>query len=320
MIKINLLGVGEKQKKQIKNKEKKGSLYIKTIFYLVILLIAVGLFIYEYFPDLLNFIPLKPIDEASITKPVQIEVPEKIEPTIDTAQMGAVKEETKTEIKPEKKVFKPQAERPKPAVKTEDYLKKAYFNNLREINGFSALRGAVSKKIEYNLITVNEGYFVSEIIVDSKDEIAQYDIDLKGKIPEGGIKIIGINETIETNKLITQIWGYLESYEGLPETTEISFKEFYKPSEIISKIRIIGRKNGFVIKSYAIQKTFEQDNYQKSPVLLKLQGFDENSINFLESLKKENLNFLIQKISGVPELDKKSVLIAINLEVFVPSI
>ncbi|GAI20483.1 unnamed protein product, partial [marine sediment metagenome] len=179
--------------------------------------------------------------------------------------------------------------------------------------------GAVSKKIEYNLITVNEGYFISEIIVESKDEIAQYDIDLKGKIPEGGIKIIGVNETTETNKLIAQIWGYLESYKGLPEKTEIPFKEFYKPSEIISKIKSIGKKSGFVIKSYAIQKTFEQDNYQKSPVLLKLQGYDENSINFLKSLKKENLNFLIQKISGVPELDKKSVLIAINLEVFVPS-
>ena len=303
MIKINLLGIGEKSKKPIKRKEKKRSSSIKTILYLVILLIAVGLFIYVYSPDLLNFIPLKPIDEVSIPEPIQIEVPEKSEPTIDTTQMTAEKG----------------APKPQPVVITGDYLKKAYFNNQREINGFSALREAVSNKIEYNLITVNEGYFISEIIVDSKDEIAQYNINLKGKIPEGGIKIIGVNETIETNKFIAQIWGYLESYEGLPESTEISFKEFYKPSEIISKIREIGGKNGFVIKSYAIQKTFEQDNYQKSPVLLKLQGYDENSINFFENLKKENLNFLIQKISGVPELDKKSVLIAINLEVFVPS-
>ena len=303
MIKINLLGIGEKSKKPIKRKEKKRSSSIKTILYLVILLIAVGLFIYVYSPDLLNFIPLKPVDEVSIPEPIQIEVPEKSEPTIDTTQMTAEKG----------------APKPQPVVITGDYLKKAYFNNQREINGFSALREAVSNKIEYNLITVNEGYFISEIIVDSKDEIAQYNINLKGKIPEGGIKIIGVNETIETNKFIAQIWGYLESYEGLPESTEISFKEFYKPSEIISKIREIGGKNGFVIKSYAIQKTFEQDNYQKSPVLLKLQGYDENSINFFENLKKENLNFLIQKISGVPELDKKSVLIAINLEVFVPS-
>jgi len=303
MIKINLLGIGEKSKKPIKRKEKKRSSSIKTILYLVILLIAVGLFIYVYSPDLLNFIPLKPVDEVSIPEPIQIEVPEKSEPTIDTTQMTAEKG----------------APKPQPVVITGDYLKKAYFNNQREINGFSALREAVSNKIEYNLITVNEGYFISEIIVDSKDEIAQYNINLKGKIPEGGIKIIGVNETIETNKFIAQIWGYLESYEGLPESTEISFKEFYKPSEIISKIREIGEKNGFVIKSYAIQKTFEQDNYQKSPVLLKLQGYDENSINFFENLKKENLNFLIQKISGVPELDKKSVLIAINLEVFVPS-
>jgi len=303
MIKINLLGIGEKSKKPIKRKEKKRSSSIKTILYLVILLIAVGLFIYVYSPDLLNFIPLKPVDEVSIPEPIQIEVPEKSEPTIDTTQMTAEKG----------------APKPQPVVITGDYLKKAYFNNQREINGFSALREAVSNKIEYNLITVNEGYFISEIIVDSKDEIAQYNINLKGKIPEGGIKIIGVNETIETNKFIAQIWGYLESYEGLPESTEISFKEFYKPSEIISKIREIGGKNGFVIKSYAIQKTFEQDNYQKSPVLLKLQGYDENSINFFENLKKENLNFLIQKISGVPELDKKRVLIAINLEVFVPS-
>jgi len=320
MIKINLLGIEEKPKKPIKRKGKKKTSLTEKILPFVILIIVGGLFIYIYFPDLLNFIPLKPKDEVSIIEPVQIEVPEKSEPATDTAPIAEVKEEAKPELKPVKEVPKPQPERPKPAVKTEDYLIKAYFNNQREINGFSALRSAVSKKIEYNLINVNEGYFISEIIVDSKDEIAQYDIDLKRIIPEGGIKIIGVNETIETNKLIAQIWGYLESYKTLPEKTESPFKEFYNPSEIISKIRGIGKKNGFVIKSYAIQKTFEQDNYQKSPVLLKLQGFDENSINFFESLKNENLNFLIQKISGVPELDKKSVLIAINLEVFVPSI
>ncbi len=320
MIKINLLGTEEKQKKPIKRKGKKRSSFTEKILPFVILIIVVGLFIYIYLPDLLNFIPSILKDEVSITEPVQIEVPEKSEPAIDIAQMPAVKEEAKPEIEPVKEVPKPQPERPKPPVKTEDYLIKAYFINQREINGFSALRSAVSKKIEYNLITVNEGYFISEIIVDSNDEIAQYDIDLKGKIPGGGIKIIGVNKTIETNKLIAQIWGYLESYKGLPQKTETPFKEFYEPSEIISKIREIGEKSGFVIKSYAIQKTFEQDNYQKSPVLLKLQGYDENSINFFESLKKENLNFLILKISGVPILDKKSVLIAINLEVFVPSI
>ena len=315
MIKINLLGIREKPKKPIKRKEKKRKSPTKTIFYIIILLFAVGLGIYTYFPELFDLIPLKLKDRLII--------PEKGIPPIDTTQKLAVKEAAPPEIEPEKPpekdVPKPKPEITKPTLKTEDYLKMVYINNQREIDGFSALRGAVSKGIEYTLITVNEDYFISEIVADSKDEIAQYDINLKSRIPEGGIKIIGINETVETKKLTAQIWGYLDSYKGMLEKTEIPFNEFYKPSEIISKIRRIAKKNGFVIKSYTIQKAFEQGNFKKSPVLLKLQGYDENSINFLESLKKENLNFLIQKISGVPELDKKSVSIAISLEVFVPS-
>ncbi|NVM02823.1 MAG: hypothetical protein HWN67_10830 [Candidatus Helarchaeota archaeon] len=316
MIKINLLGIREKPKKPIKRKEKKRKSPTKTISYIIILLfVIVVLFIPTYFPDLFNFISSKLKDKLII--------PEKGIPPIDTTQKLAVKEEAQPEIEPEKPpekdVPKPKPEITKPTLKTEDYLKMVYINNQREIGGFSALRGAVSKGIEYTLITVNEDYFISEIVADSKDEIAQYDINLKSRIPEGGIKIIGINETVETKKLTAQIWGYLDSYKGMLEKTEIPFNEFYKPSEIISKIRRIAKKNGFVIKSYTIQKAFEQGNFKKSPVLLKLQGYDENSINFLESLKKENLNFLIQKISGVPELDKKSVSIAISLEVFVPS-
>jgi len=311
MIKINLLGYREGAKKPVKRKERKGRLPTKTILYVVILLIAVGLGLYEFFPGLLNIISSKP-------EPAEIEIPEKAAMIEDTTKQVALQQEVPPAIKPEKLPEEVKPEISKPRVLTDDYLKKSYFMNQTGINGFSALRGAVSQGMEYSLITVNDGYFISEIIADSKDEIAQYDINLKSKIPEGGIKIIGVNEITETKKLKAQIWGYLNSYIRLKEETKISLKEFHKPSEIISRIRAIAKRNGFVIKSYVIQKSFEEDNYKKSPVLLKLQGNDKNSIAFIENLKREYLNFVIRKISVVPSLDKIRVSIAITFEVFEP--
>ncbi len=358
MIKINLLGHKEVKKEPLKSERKGGSI-VKTVFYVIILIIAIGLGIYTYFPGLLKYIPVKTKPQVSIQEPSKIEVPETKAPIKDTTQQALVQKETippieqkpKEEIKPEPKtevqkpketvipkeeISKPKEEIPKPKTEVQkpkeeipkpkeeapkpvagEYLTNAYLINQRELSGFSALREAVSGNMNYSLITVNNGQFISEILVGTKDEIAQYNINVKNKLPESGIKIIGINETTETKKLKAQIWGYLDSYKMQKEKTEISLKNYYKPSEVISKIRSIAKKSGFIIKSFVIQNSFEQDNYQKFPVLIRIGGNDGNTVDFLKNLKKENLNFIIQKISGVP--DNKEILIAIIFEVFVPS-
>ncbi|MFC1562475.1 hypothetical protein ACFL4Z_00315 [candidate division KSB1 bacterium] len=304
MIKINLLGKIEEPKKPPKVKRERKSIFTaRTIIYSFVLLIAVGVLIYTYFPEILG------ISEPVAYVPPPIQAPVVTKQAEDTTKQVVKKEEPKPEPPPE-----PQ----KPEI-VEDYLINAYFTNQMELNGFSALRDAVSEGTEYTLITVDEKHFIAEFAAESKYNIAQYNINLKKRIPEGGIKIIDVHETAKENKLIAQIWGYLYENNGLKKEYEVSFKEFYKPSEIISKIRKIALESGFVLKSVKTLVSFEKDNYQKSPVLLKFQGIDNNSVRFIENLKKENLNYAIQKISGVPEINKERVSIAISLEVFIPS-
>lgn len=358
MIKINLLGRKENKKEPLRS-ERKGGSTVKTTLYIIILIVAIGLGIYTYFPGLFDLISIKPKPQISTQEPPKTEVPQTQTPVKDTTQQALIQKETpppietekpKEEVKPEQKVEvqkpvetakpkeeiskqKPEVQKPKEPVKPKqeipkqkeekpmpvagDYLTNAYLINQRELSGFSALREAVSGNISYSLITVNNGQFISEILVSTKDEIAQYNINVKNKISGGGIKIVSINETADTKKLKTQIWGNLDAYKMPKGKTEISLKNYYKSSEVISKIRSIAKKSGFVIKSSVIQNSFEQDNYQKFPVTIRIGGYDGNTVGFIKNLQKENLNFIIQKISGVP--DKKEILIVILFEIFVPS-
>jgi len=308
MLRINLLGKEEKPLKPVKQKRapKKG-ISVKTIIYLIILLFSIGLAAYTYFPQFFG----KPETIVYLPKP---------KPKIPPAKTDTVRDTTKQVVEKKEPEPKPKVRPPQPKVVKEDYLVNAYFTNLMEINGYSALRSAVTEGTEYTLITVDEeNHFLVELISDSKDNIAQYNINLKSRIPEGGIKIIGVDEKFNKNKLTSYISGYLYSDDRSTRETEISFEKFYTPSEIKLKINKIARENGFAIKLFKTQRVFEKDNYKRTVILLKLQGRDRNSVYFVEGLKKGNLNFAIQKISGVPEPNNENVLIAISLEVFVPS-
>ncbi len=304
MLKINLLGKIEEPKKAARVKRERKSIFTtRTIVYSFTVLIALGLVLYTYFPQLFG------ISEPVVYVPPPKKATPVVKPAVDTTEQVAEKEEPKPQPPPE----------PQKPIIIEDYLINAYFTNQMEFNGFSALKGAVLGETGYTLITVSEKHFIAELVVDSKESIAQYNINLKKSIPEGGIKIIYTNESFKDNKLIAQIWGYLFVNIDSKEKSNASFKEFYKPSEIISIVRKIARRNGFVLKSFKTLEPSQQGNYQISPVILKLQGSDKNSIKFVESLKNENLNFAVQKISGIPEIREERILIAISLEVFIPS-
>ena len=307
MIKINLLGKHKESKKPEKVKKKRETSGTRTLLYIVILLMAVGLALYTYFPELFDFAFLEPTPEIPAPKEMAKVVP----PPPDTTQKVAAVEEVKEEEPPPSKP--PVVREAKPG----DYLSRAYYGAQRDMNGFSALRSSIPKGIDYTLITINEGNFITELITGSKDQIAQYNINLKGKLTGGELKIIGINEIAESNKAKANIWGSIDLSKG--SSGQALFKDFHEPSKVISQIRTIARKNRFVIKSYIIRDAVQAGSYKTYPVLLKLQGYDVNCVKFVESIKSLNLNFYIQKIASVPQTDKNRVMLAFNFEVFVPS-
>lgn len=130
------------------------------------------------------------------------------------------------------------------------------------------------------------------------------------------LKIAGVNISKGSLHLTTHIWGSLQESSSNPNN--VSIEKFHKPSEIIEKMRSIARKSGCVLKAYRVKDAVPYNTYKLSPVMLKYYGSDKNTIALLKRIQKERDNFVLVKISGVPDPVRKRVQIALNLEVFMP--
>ena len=293
MIKINLLGQVDKPKKPRGKKEKIKIPISRRYVYIGLLLISVVfvLYIYIFSPE-----PESPV--SVVPQPVQPKPPP---PAVDTVQQPAPveKEEPPPEPEPKKEI-------------SDDYIIRAASINSKEIDGYCILRDAVPKGVNYTLITVTESNFIAELLTRSKKMVDGF----KNNLSKKNLKIAGVNISKRSLYLTTHIWGSLQKSSSNPGTASI--EKFHNPSEIIKKMRNIARKSGCVLKAYRVKDPVPYKTYKLSPVMLKFYGSDKKTIDFLKRVQKERDNFVLIKISGVPDPVKKKVHIALNLEVFMP--
>ncbi|MFC1558410.1 hypothetical protein ACFL40_03545 [candidate division KSB1 bacterium] len=297
MIKINLLGQVKRPKKPREKKEKLKIPISRKHAYIGLLLVSVVFLLYIYV--------LSPEPEAEISvvpQPVQPKPPPPSPAAPDTAQQPAP-------------VVKEEPPPPKPEPKKEisdDYIVRAASINRNQIDGYCILRDAVPKGINYTLITVAENSFISELLTRNSLMVDGF----KNNLSKKRLKIAGVNISKGSLHLTTHIWGSLQ--EGSVNPNNVSIEKFQKPAEIIRKMRSIARKSGCILKTYRVKEPVPYNTYKLSPVMLKFYGSDEKTIAFLKTVQKERDNFVLVKISGVPDPVRNRVQIALNLEVFMP--
>ncbi len=293
MIKINLLGQVKRPKKP---REKRYKIPISRKYvYIGLLLVSVIFVLYIYV-----FSPEPEAQVSVIPQPVQPKPPPP-PPVPDTVQQAPAVVEEEPPPKPE----------PKKEI-SDDYIIRAASINRKEIDGYCILRSAVPKGVNYTLITVTENNFISELLTRDKRMVDGFRNNLSKK----KLKIAGVNVSKRSLHLTTHIWGSLQESSSNPNN--VSIEKFHKPSEIIKKMRSIARKSGCVLKAYRVKEPVTYNTYKLSPVMLKFYGSDAKTIAFLKRVQKERDNFVLVKISGVPDPVRKRVQIALNLEVFMP--
>ena len=131
------------------------------------------------------------------------------------------------------------------------------------------------------------------------------------------IKILRVNKSEGPLGSTTNVWGLLPD-DITKSNVSASIEKYYNPSEIIGRMRNIGKRSGLILKAYSIGETSNRDKYNVSSIMLKFYGSDNNTIDFMNKLKKEQSNYVIIKIAAVPDTVKNIVQIAFNLEIFMP--
>lgn len=294
MIKINLLGQVEKPKKPKAPKRESHLPVSKKYIYIGLLLVAIVTLVYTYLPEQ---------QEEQVTVVPQ-PVPQQPEPV--PQKPDTIPEPVAEEKPPSEPIKSPVQEKI-----SDDFTIRAASVNKTEVDGYCILRDAVPNNINYTLISVTENNFISELVTTNSrmKELFQ------NNVLKHNFKVIGANTGGIPPALTTYIWG------ALPKSNagNTAIDKFHKPEEIIKEMRSIGRRSGFVLKAYSVKESAPQGSYKLSSIMFKFSGADKNTVSFLKKLTNENKNFVIVKISGVPDKIKNMVQIALNLEVFIPA-
>jgi hypothetical protein len=185
----------------------------------------------------------------------------------------------------------------------------------QHVRTYAALHSAVLPGSQYELLSVGDDHFITELWSDQRVLVEKYQQSLRRNLPKGRTKISPIQQNLETSAFHAQVWG----------STTAGTREAPVPSQyddaktLVRKIGALAGRHHIKLLTATPQTAQNASGFQRIPLHIKLRGNDARSLTFLRNLDAQGWNIAIQKISSQPTEGYVQMQMHLTLDVLVPT-
>ncbi len=164
------------------------------------------------------------------------------------------------------------------------------------------LREFIAKKpnsANYSLIVMTPNEIDLTVLADSRDQIAQFHLDLKKAFPNFGFSIVSVQSRVSDGKqmIYADLSAKISSAQTSTTGTEVGT---VKPHNIGEELRSLAQKNNLKLQYFKEGKVIDHSSYLETLYYANINGKKENILAFLNDLSQSDPAIRINKFSIFP--------------------
>ncbi len=153
---------------------------------------------------------------------------------------------------------------------------------------------------DYSLIVLTPSEMNLTVLADSRNQIAEFHIDLKQNFPNYAFRIISAQSMLEgnVNKIYADISAKIDPNQILPSSANISVS--VQPQNISSEIKELTQQNDVNLQYFKEGKITDRNNYREIFYYVNIGGKKDNILQFLADMVNSYPMLRINKFSIYP--------------------
>ena len=302
MLDLNLSKKPKKDTPETKG-EGKSTPIVRPVYLILLLVIVVGYFIYEYIlpsyfekkADYSHLIPV--MDSVKVEEAKAREQQLREQETAQKPDTETQKPEQTTKPADKPKPVRTEPRTQQPAVRTSAVYVSSIIGFTETIKNFIKVREFLLSRDSYKLISVTKDEIFSEIATVSNNNISTY-----RNLFDRNFASKSINEDVDIdNRFVLSFRGSINA--ATTPFTDIQFARYYTSDVLTANLKENAEQNNLKVEKIRERNSIMYSGIRITPVVFKVSGDENDILGFLESIKNLNWNINVRKITGISRFE-----------------